>query len=150
MKHRVIIIAVLIFVAFAFDIFAQQRDFPVLKGPYLGQRPPGNKAELFAPEVITYEVHGSPSILPDEKGMLVASMSEGMKFYKLVDGVWQLQKVSLFDMPDNCNGMFLSPSGKRLYFLIWENDDENFYVSEKNMLHKYEDSNYRMSPIIKC
>jgi TolB protein len=106
-------------------------SFPVLKGPYLGQELPGIKAELFAPEVITYEVHGSPSILPDEKGMLVASMSEGMKFYKMVDGVLQMQKVSPFDIPDNCNGMFLSPSGKRLYFLIWENDDENFYMSEK-------------------
>jgi len=27
--------------------------FPVLKGPYLGQKPPGFKPELFAPGIIT-------------------------------------------------------------------------------------------------
>jgi len=108
-----------------------KESIPPLKGPYLGQKPPGIKAELFAPEVITYEVHESPSISQDEKEILVGSMSEGMKFYKMVDGVWQLQKVAPFDIPDNCNGMLVSPSGKSLYFLIWENDDENFYMSEK-------------------
>ena len=130
-KCIVIYIGVMISIALVFGIFAKQGDIPVLRGPYLGQEPPGKKAELFAPEVITYEVHESPSISPDEKEIFIASMSEGMKFYKMVDGVWQLQDVSPFDIPDNCNGMFLSPSGKRLYFLIWENDDENFYVSEK-------------------
>jgi len=109
----------------------KKESFPVLKCPYLGQEPPGKKAELFAPEVITYEVHGSPSISPDEKEILIGSMSEGMKYFKMVDGVWQLQDASPFDIPDNCNGMFVSPSGSRLYFLIWEDGDENFYVSEK-------------------
>ena len=109
----------------------KKESFPVLKCPYLGQEPPGKKAELFAPEVITYEVHGSPSISPDEKEILIGSMSEGMKYFKMVDGVWQLQDASPFDIPDNCNGMFVSPSGRRLYFLIWEDGDENFYISEK-------------------
>jgi len=109
-----------------------KRNSPLLKGPYLGQLPPGKKAELFAPEVIRYEVHGSPSISTNEKEIIIASMSEGMKYYKMVEGVWQEQTVLPFDIPDNCNGMFISPSDKRKYFLIWEEDDENFYVSEKN------------------
>jgi hypothetical protein len=106
-------------------------DFPVLRGPYFGQELPGKKAVLFAPEVITYEVHESPFISPDEKEIIIGSMSEGMKYYKMEDGIWRLQTVSPFDIPDKSNGMFVSPSGKRLYFLIWENDDENFYFSEK-------------------
>ncbi len=30
-----------------------KKDFPVLKGPYLGQKPPGETPELFAPGIIT-------------------------------------------------------------------------------------------------
>jgi hypothetical protein len=131
MKGKAIPIGFLFFILFFPFIFGQQDDFPVLKGPYFGQKPPGKKAVLFAPEVITYEVHESPTFSPDENEIIIGSMSEGMKYYKMEDGIWQLQKVPPFDIPDICNGMFVSPSGKRLYYLIWENDDENFYVSEK-------------------
>lgn len=126
-----IIVATLIIVTGITQSQEKKSEFPVLKGPYLGQETPGKKAELFAPDVITYEVHESPSISSDEKEIIISSMSEGTKYYKMEDGIWQLQTVSPFDIPDNCNGMFVSPSGKRLYFLIWENDDENFYVSKK-------------------
>jgi len=130
MKSKAIFIEILLSILFVFICYAQD-DFPILKGPYLGQKPPGTKAELFAPEVIGYEVHESSSISPDEKEIIIGSMSEGMKYYKMVDGVWQTQTVLPFDIPDNCNGMFVSLSGKKLYFLIWEENDENFYVSEK-------------------
>ena len=131
MKNGTISAGILLSMIFVFGNSIQQDDFPVLKGPYLGQKPPGIKAELFVPDVITYEVHESPWISPDGKEIIIGSMSEGTKFYKMVDGIWQLHTVPPFDMPDNCNGMFISPSGERLYFLIWEDDDENFYVSEK-------------------
>ena len=36
-------------------IHAQQENFPVLKGPYLGQKPPGLTPEIFAPEIISSE-----------------------------------------------------------------------------------------------
>jgi len=107
-----------------------QDDFPVLKGPYLGQKPPGKEAEIFAPELINYEVHGSPYISQDEKEIIIGSMTEGPKYYKMIDGVWSLQAVLPFAIPKNCNGMFVSPSGKRVYFLIWEDNDENFYFIE--------------------
>ena len=102
-----------------------------LKGPYLGQKPPGKRAELFAPDIITYEVHESPSISPDLTEIIIGSMEEGTKYYKSENGVWTLSKKLPFKIPDNCNGMFISPSGKRIFYLIWENNDENFYVSEK-------------------
>ena len=33
-----------------------ESKFHILKGPYLGQKPPGMKAELFAPGIISTEV----------------------------------------------------------------------------------------------
>ena len=38
-----------------FSNYAQQDDYPVLKGPYLGQKPPGLIPEVFAPGIISTE-----------------------------------------------------------------------------------------------
>ena len=108
-----------------------QNKLSDLKGPYLGQNPPGKKAVLFAPDVIVYEVHGAPSISPDGKAMIIDPMGEGPKYYRLIEGIWSLQKELPFDIPGACNGIFISPSGKRIYLLVWKNDNEDFYISEK-------------------
>jgi len=34
-----------------------KEDFPVLKGPYLGQKPPGMKPEVFAPGIVSTKDH---------------------------------------------------------------------------------------------
>ena len=73
MKYRASFVRILFPIIFTLIGHAQLNDFAVLKGPYLGQKPPGKKAELFAPGVITYEVHESPSISPDEKEILIGS-----------------------------------------------------------------------------
>lgn len=110
----------------------QPERIPILRGPYFGQKPPGSQAELFAPRVINYEVHKSPSISPDFTDMIIDSMEEGTKYYKMIDGVWTLQKEMPFDLPPGTsNGIFLSPSGQRVYFQMWKDNDENYYMSEK-------------------
>ena len=53
MKYRAIFVGILLSIIFVFISCAQQEDFPVLKGPYLGQKPPGMTPELFAPGIIT-------------------------------------------------------------------------------------------------
>ena len=44
-------------------------NLTVLKGPYLGQKPPGKTPELFAVGTITteYHEHSSPEFSPDAK-----------------------------------------------------------------------------------
>lgn len=39
------------------SISAQQREFPTLAGPYLGQTPPGMKPEIFAPGIVSTDKH---------------------------------------------------------------------------------------------
>jgi len=49
-----------IFVIFIFGISKTQEksdDFPVLKGPYLGQKPPGMTQEVFAPGIVSTDSH---------------------------------------------------------------------------------------------
>ncbi len=54
MKTRVVIIALWALLVL-FSGCSTGKDFPVLKGPYLGQKPPGKKAEIFAPGIISTE-----------------------------------------------------------------------------------------------
>lgn len=129
MKKDIIFITVLL-VCFFCD-HARQDGFPVLKGPYLGQKPPGVKATLFAPYVISYEVHGSPTFSPDNKEIFIDTMDEGLKYYKMIYGIWSLQENLPFDIPGACNGIFFSPSGNKIYVLVWKNNQEDFYFSEK-------------------
>ena len=52
-----------------FTIHAQQNNFPILKGPYLGQKPPGLTPELFAPSIICFDTRSEngPSFSNDGK-----------------------------------------------------------------------------------
>jgi len=132
MKSRLFYLTTAVFIC---SMLYAHKEAPLsqdLKGPYFGQKPPGSQAELFAPRAITYEVHESPSISPDFTDMIIDSMEEGTKYYKMIDGVWTLQEEMPFDLPPGTsNGIFLSPSGQRIYFQMWKDNDENYYMSEK-------------------
>ena len=43
------------FIVLIMSSYAQQDDFPVLKGSYLGQKPPGMIPELFAPGIVSVD-----------------------------------------------------------------------------------------------
>ena len=53
MKSRTIFGGILLSIIFVLMSTAQQSDFPVLKGPYLGQKPPGRQRAIFAPGVVS-------------------------------------------------------------------------------------------------
>ena len=57
MKLNAILIGILSLVCLVFNSNAQQDDWPVLKGPYLGQKPPGKTAEPFAPGIVNTDDH---------------------------------------------------------------------------------------------
>jgi hypothetical protein len=63
------------------------KDFPVLKGPYPGQTPPGKVPVRFAPDLIESEVHESPSFFPDGKEFVINVMGgakTGTRFSSLL------------------------------------------------------------------
>ncbi|MCP4707408.1 MAG: hypothetical protein GY869_02180, partial [Planctomycetes bacterium] len=103
---------------------------------YFGQQPPGNKAEIFAPEVLQYETHDSPIISRDETWILVGGIidasGETTKFYQMIDGHLSLTPNPLtFDIPEICNGIAVSPTENRIYIQDWRNGDDLFYFLEK-------------------
>jgi hypothetical protein len=131
MKKAILISCI---IAMAMTTNAQQSDFSKKDDSYFGQKPPGKKAELFAPHVLIDEGHDSPVISRDETWMVIGTIEHGAKFYKsagksLVPSVNPMY----FKIPEenNYNGMEISQSETRVYFLVWKNDDENFYFIEK-------------------
>ena len=100
-------------------------DFPVLKGPYLGQKTPGMVPEMFAPGIIStkelhelnavfspkgdeffYTIHYKP---PDERYVIMHT--------KQVNGVWTKPKRASFSTGSNFDvDMAFSTDGKKLYF----------------------------------
>ena len=55
MKQKAVMAGILFSILFVFSSHAQQDDFSVLKGPYLGQKPPGLVPEIFAPSIVSIE-----------------------------------------------------------------------------------------------
>jgi len=101
-------------------------DFPVLKGPYLGQKPPGMTPELFAPVPLranpTWFWHGSPSFSPDLNEIYFVKYLKGRngtEIYRMKkeDQIWGAPEKALFSTAgyrDN-NPFFLSPETLLFY-----------------------------------
>ncbi|GAF76899.1 unnamed protein product, partial [marine sediment metagenome] len=125
-----IIVILLTLVISTMPVLAQERvedksGFPILKGPYLGQKPPGMTPELFAPEIMDAE-HGyhfpvifSPDLTeafwkPMERG------HHGFMYSKMGDGVWSPPRRIKFGMEMSIGDAAFSPDGNRLYFLSFQ------------------------------
>jgi hypothetical protein len=80
------------------SLSAHQEDFPVLKGPYFGQKPPGMEPKIFAPEIMESDLY--------------------ISFHKS-DGSW----TKLINMGEPINNELIencpmiSPDGKYFFFL---------------------------------
>ncbi len=100
-----------------------QQEFPVLKGPYLGQTPPGMTPEIFAPGFVsTHESEGSCTFFEDGNALLISRWipfenENGEKQFRTVtyittnkDGKWSepIQTNSMGDFTP-------SPDGKKVF-----------------------------------
>ena len=99
---------------------AVQEEFPVLTGDYLGQKPPGTRAEIFAPGILSTALYErdttiSPdgkefyfSVLVGNRGFIVVSKQE--------DGRWSKPEIASFSGKYSDLEPALSPDGKKLFF----------------------------------
>ncbi len=103
--------------------------FPELKGDYLGQKPPGDKAELFSLGIISsiWGLHSTVVFSPDGNEVYWAPMVEfpgeiysrgGLLMMKRVNARWTAPAWASFSGPNGDDDVpFFSPDGKRLYFI---------------------------------
>ena len=98
-------------------------DFPVLSGPYLGQTPPGDTPELFAPGIVSTGMYTRDIAMTPEGdeiyfGVMVGGLAVIMET-KLVDGHWTKPEVSPFSTDSRVLNLepHISPDGQHFYFL---------------------------------
>ena len=123
---RVILISLILIVM----SLAEWKNFPVLKGPYLGQEPPGMTPEIFAPGIVSteekYELNSVFSPKGDEFYFEISTTTpeekkKGIYFYiimvsKQVAGIWTKPEMARFSGKYSTMDMCFSPDGNRLYF----------------------------------
>ncbi len=96
---------------------SSNEDFPVLKGPYLGQKPPGMKPEIFAPGIVSTGYDECMAFsTPDGKELyfwLYGSPHSVILFMKEEKGRWTKPQVAPFSgkYSAKCS---LSPDGNKI------------------------------------
>jgi len=99
-----------------------ETDFPILNGPYLGQKRPGPTPEIFAPGIVSLGFHEhNIAISADGKEIFFVAASSDFSRYlimttKLKNGAWTMPEVAPFSGGRNDGAPAFSPDGKRLYF----------------------------------
>jgi ankyrin repeat protein len=102
--------------------------FPVLKGDYLGQKPPADGPELFGLGIISsiWGLHSTAVFSPDGNEVYWSPMVEfpgglysrgGILMMKRVDGGWTSPAWAAFSGPDDGDVPFFSQGGRRVYFM---------------------------------
>ncbi len=104
-----------------------QDKFPVLKGPYFGQKPPGLTPEVFAPGIVSVDgrYEYGVSFSPDLDEMYFSPTVKGhsvVYFSKLKNKKWTNPKKANFTKGKISDefGAIVSPSGKRIYFSTYD------------------------------
>ena len=98
---------------------ADNSAFPALKGPYLGQQPPGDIPQPFAVDLIKPPegFHSSVVFSPDGTEALWTDMRGASYYTHIVDGLWtEPTPLAIADETD-IGEPFFSLDGSRLYFL---------------------------------
>ena len=120
MKHRTSYVVILLSIVFLFIYCAQQNDFPVLRGFYLGQKPPGMTPEIFAPGIVSTEKHQefSGTFTPDGKEYYFFRFADdaGMMVTKLSEEGWTAPKPARFNTKYIDNEPNITPDGKYMFF----------------------------------
>lgn len=123
-KKTTIAKTLIIILFFAGCLFTQERgNFPVLKGPYLGQKPPGMEVKVFAPGIISLKGYNELDCVfwPDGKRCLFSRFGEGIEENtifqtKIKNGIWtEPQKSSIF-FDFQCIETGLSPDSEKIFF----------------------------------
>jgi hypothetical protein len=102
-----------------------KEDFPILKGPYLGQKPPGLKPEVFAPGLVSTKDHIEMGFTCTSDGReIYFARSETMDIQshfaiwivRQKNGEWSKPEVAPFSGVYRDCAPFVTPNGKYLLF----------------------------------
>jgi len=124
--------------------FGLQNDFPVLKGPYLGQKPPGIIPEIFASGIISTDANEGSSGFLRNGSVFVFSRSHSdtdkseIYMTQMKNGTWTQPEPAPFDSRFSDGDYTVASDGRTLYFTSRrslrgkdeESESSNIWVTE--------------------
>ena len=123
MKQKVTIIGMAITLFMIFSTCKQQSNFPVLRGPYLGQEPPGMTPKVFAPGIISIKNHRDYgcTFSPDGNWFFFTRGTNGenkesIMFCKLEESGWTTPQYAFNSWEYSQGEPNFSPNGNQLLF----------------------------------
>ena len=125
MKPKAIYVGILLSIILVFSSHAQQDDFPVLKGSYLGQKLPGTTPELFAPDVVSTNdlIEMGCTWTPDGREFYfsrseTSDIGSNWAIWGMQekDGVWSKPQMVAFTGVYRDFAPFITPDGKYMIF----------------------------------
>ncbi len=142
MNKRSIIALIIAAMFMSGDSFAQKAtsEFPVLRGPYLGQTPPGMTAKNFAPEVLSRYKSSFCSVFSPcgSEYYFVADIDWNGDFelvwMRRTNNVWGEPEILPFDSDHTDNDISLSPDGYRAFWRSWRPLPGNTVKEERSYL----------------
>lgn len=154
MKQKAIFIGIVVLLVLIFSNCTRQSDFPVLKGPYLGQKPPGLTPEIFAPGIISYGFHEHHlTISPYGAEMFYVMTDAGYSQYIIIsvtneNNRWAQPKVAHFSGEYFDMSPSFSPDGKRLYFTSQRSfDPESGVINNMDIWMVEKSGNFWREPV---
>jgi hypothetical protein len=127
-----------------FDQCNPQNDFPVLKGPYLGQKPPGMTPEIFAPGIVSTGLDELNSVFsPDNQEFYFCVRNQSMAVsifrMKIENHIWSKPELLPFASGYGDIDVTLSPDGNILLFCssrpisdgILPREDTDFWMARR-------------------
>ena len=122
MKQKAIFISMSFYLVLSMISHARQLDFPVLKGPYLGQKPPGMTPEIFAPGIVsTDRIEFGNTFSPDGKEFYFTRFAgeknlATIMFMKMTNDRWGNHRIAPFSGAYSDVDPIVSCDGGKLYF----------------------------------
>ncbi len=117
MKKAILVFVILIILL---PRILMSHDFLELKGPYLGQKPPGLSPVLFAPGIISTDApEMSAGFTPDGKELIFVRRQGGLRkifLMKEINGRWTSPEVVPFSGKHEDGELTISPDGNKCAF----------------------------------
>jgi len=119
-----------------------KKDWPVLKGPYLGQKPPGMIPEIFAPGILSNEKIGAfcSVFSPDGNEFYYVQFLKGVdgsgRIYwtKRVNDIWTKPNPAPISSDYPENDMRISPDGEKIFWRSWRPLFGNSHQEERSCI----------------
>lgn len=120
MKYKAIFIGIFLSMMILFGANPKNGEFPVLKGPYLGQKPPGMKPEIFAQGIITTDKSEGCSGWGNDMECFIFQRWIDRKPWLYImnqdNGIWSSPQLLSFGNKYQVGDFTIAPDGKTLVF----------------------------------